>query len=90
MAALAVFVWGILQSKEIARAGAVLASPIGLFYQTMALLGCAPPWLLVPVSIMAAALTVATQTFIPFTLIPLAVLAWHLHARRAHWPAEPA
>jgi len=89
MGALAVFVWGIRQSKEIARAGAVLASPIGLFYQTLALLACAPAWLLVPVSIIAAALTVATQTFIPFTLIPLAVLAWHLRARRVHRTVVP-
>jgi hypothetical protein len=82
--AAAIFLWGIWQENEVVRASAVLASPIGMFYQTMALLGCAPPWLLVPTSLVAAALSIATNTFIPFILIPLAVIAWHVRTQRVH------
>jgi hypothetical protein len=72
-----IFIWGQFQTKEIARASAILGSPLGLFYSTMALLGCAPPGLLVPVSLVAAALSLLTFSFVPFILLPIAVLVWH-------------
>jgi len=75
--AAALFAWGQFQGKETARASALLGSPIGLFYQTMAVLGCAPAPLLVPISLLAVVLSVASRTFIPFALLPLAVMAWH-------------
>lgn len=62
--AAAVFAWGLWQTKEIARASAVLASPIGMFYQTMALLGCASTWLLVPASVTAAALSIMSHVVV--------------------------
>ncbi len=83
IAAVVIFVWGMFQDKATARAAAMLASPVGLFYTTIQLAGCAPAWLLVPVSIGATALTFATNTFIPFAALPLAVIgyqAWHKRA----------
>jgi len=71
------FTWGQAQGKETARACALLSSPIGLFYQTMALLGCAPAGMLVPVSLLAAMLSLLSGTFIPFALLPFVVIAWH-------------
>jgi hypothetical protein len=85
---LIIFIWGQFQSKEIARASAVLASPLGLFYSTMALLGCAPAWLLTPLSLLSAGLSLATKTFIPFILLPLAVLGWQLYNRNKSFPVN--
>lgn len=79
--ALVIFVWGQFQSKEIARAAAVFSSPLGLFYSVMALLGCAPAWILTPLSLLSAFLSLMTNTFIPFILLPLAVLGFQLWRR---------
>lgn len=76
--AVAIFLWGQWQSKETARATALLSSPVGLFYSAMALLDCAPAWLLTPLSILAAGLSLLTQTFIPFVMLPLAVIGWQI------------
>jgi len=75
--AVALFAWGLWQRNEITRACALLTSPVGMFYQTMALLDCAPAVVLVPISLLAAALSLASGTFIPFALVPFAVVAWH-------------
>lgn len=75
--ALIIFIWGQMQSKQVARSCALLASPGGLFYTTLTLLGCAPALLLVPISILAVVLTLLTRTFIPFLMLPLAVILWH-------------
>lgn len=77
-----VALWGVLQNKETARACMVLGSPVGLYYSTMALLGCAPAVWMTPLSLLAAGLSILTKTFIPFMLLPLAVLAWQAHRRR--------
>ena len=69
-------VWGQFQSKEIARATATLSSPLGLFYSTLALLGCAPAWLLTPLSLLVAGLSLWLRNFVPFMALPLAVLGW--------------
>lgn len=78
-----VFLWGHTKNKQIARASATLASPVGLFYSTLQLLGCAPAWILVPASILAVILTVSTKTFIPFMLIPITVIAWQLWYKKS-------
>jgi hypothetical protein len=76
--AVSVFVWGQFQSKEIGRATAVLASPFGLFYSTIALIGCAPARLMTPASLVVVALTIISQSFIPFIILPLIVIAYNL------------
>lgn len=76
--AASLFLWGQWQSQEIGRASAILASPIGMFYANMALLDCAPVWLLTPLSWLAAALTLWLRTFIPFLVVPISVIIWHL------------
>jgi hypothetical protein len=80
--AVAVFVWGQLQSKEVARASAVLSSPVGLFYSTVVLLDCAPAWLLTPLSLLVAGLSILLRNFIPFMALPLAVLGWQIYHKR--------
>jgi hypothetical protein len=82
VAAVAIFLWGQWQSKEIARATALVSSPVGLFYSTMALLGCAPAWLLTPLSLLATGLSLLTRTFIPFLTLPLAVVGWQVWRKR--------
>jgi len=91
LVAVALFAWGIRQRDEIARACALLASPVGMFYQTMALLDCAPAAVLVPISLLAAVVSLASGTFIPFMLLPLAVIAWHMsRARRGPEGSVPS
>jgi hypothetical protein len=80
--AIAVYIWGQFQSMPVARAAALLASPLGLFYEAMAIMGIAPAWLLVPLSLIATALSFATQTFIPYITLPLAVIGWDYRQRR--------
>ncbi|MCC7445942.1 MAG: DUF2029 domain-containing protein [Anaerolineae bacterium] len=85
--AVVIFVVGQFQSKEVARACAMLASPVGLFYSTMALIGTAPAWLLTPISLIAAVLSIVLSNFIPFAALPLAVLWWHVrHKQTATQP----
>lgn len=81
--ALAILVWGIRQREESVRAATMLATPLGLFYSTMALLDCAPAWLLTPASLLAAGLSLLTSTFIPFMILPLVVIAWHWQGNRS-------
>ncbi|MBZ0300791.1 MAG: hypothetical protein K8J31_13660 [Anaerolineae bacterium] len=78
-----VYIWGQFQSVAVARATALMASPLGLFYETMALMGMAPAWLLVPLSLLATGLSFATVTFVPFLSLPLAVIGWSYYRRRA-------
>ncbi len=82
VASAVVFFWGQWQSREIARAAAQLGSPEGLFYTTMTLLGTAPAPLLVPLSWLAVLLTLVTKTWIPFTMLPLTVIAWQIWQQR--------
>ena len=70
------FLWGQWQDKQTARACATLASPVGLFYSLLALMDCAPAWLLTPASLLAAGLSLATFSFLPFLALPLLVLSW--------------
>lgn len=78
LAAAVVFVWGQLQSKEVARACAVLGSPLGLFYSTMPLLDCAPAWMMIAASLAAAGASLWLRSFIPFTGLSILVLVWQL------------
>lgn len=91
VAAVVVFVWGQFQTMPVARACALLAMPIGMFYSTMTLMDTAPAWLLVPLGLIATVLSLLTRTIIPFMAIPLATLAWHYYQRRAAAPTpQPA
>ncbi len=74
-----VFVWGQFQSKEIGRAAALLASPFGLFFSTIALIGCAPARLMTPASLIAVVLSIITESFIPFIALPLIVIGYGLN-----------
>ncbi len=75
---LGIFIWGQWQRKEVARACAVLGSPLGLFYSTMPLLDCAPARWMVPASLAAAGLSLWVKNFIPFASLPILVMLWHL------------
>ncbi len=87
VAAVLISWWGLRQGiQEIGRATAILSLPIGLFYNTMSLLDCAPAALLVPLSWLAAALALLTRTYIPFTLLPMGVLYWHFPPRKTRQP----
>ncbi len=72
-----IYVWGQFQSKPIARAAAMLASPVGLFYSTLALVDTAPARLLVPASIVATVISILTNTFIAYAALPVLVIIWH-------------
>jgi hypothetical protein len=75
--AIGLLLWGIWQNREVSRAALMLASPVGLYYTTFALMGTAPARLLVPLSILAAILTIVLRSFAAFALLPLAVLIYH-------------
>ncbi len=79
--AVALFLWGLFQKREVAWAAAMLANPSGLFYTTILMMDAAPPWLLVPLSWLAVVLSLLGKHFVPWMLLPLAVLLYH----RAHW-----
>ena len=79
---IAVYFLGIFRNKEISRACATLASPVDLFYSTLALIDTAPPWVLVPVSLFSVILVLITKTFIPFILLSFAVLGWQVLGRK--------
>lgn len=85
--AIIIYLWGQFRSKPVARAAAMLASPIGLFYSTLALMDTAPAWLLVPASVAATILSIVTNTFIPFAMLPVLVIVWH-HFHPLPPPAE--
>ena len=86
--AAAIFIWGQFQSKPIARAAAMLASPVGLFYSTLALVDTAPAWLLVPASIIATILSMLTNTFIGFAALPVIVIIWHRYHPQPELPKK--
>jgi hypothetical protein len=77
--AICVFIWGMRQNEQVARASVMLAAPVGSYYSTMALLDCAPAWLLVPTSLLATVLALWLQNITPFMLLPLAVFGWHFY-----------
>jgi hypothetical protein len=79
--AIGAFVWGLFQKRPVCRAAAALANPSGLFYTLLALMGTAPPWLLVPLSWVAVGLTLWLRVFVPWMLIPLAVILYHRFRR---------
>lgn len=75
-----VAVWGLLQKREaVTRAALMLTTPLGLFYTQSTLLGTAPAWLLVPLSLFAFGFAWLTQTFIGFITVPVAVIIWQLN-----------
>ncbi|MFQ5408272.1 MAG: glycosyltransferase 87 family protein [Anaerolineales bacterium] len=74
--AVLVFAWGVLQQRKVAWAAAALANPVGLFYDHVVLTAAAPAWLLVPLSWAAVGLTVWLGSFVPWMLLPLAVIAY--------------
>lgn len=78
----AIALWGLTQREPITRACLLLASPVGLFYVAMALMDTAPAILLVPLSLIAAVLIVATQSMIPMIALPIAVIGWHFYQSR--------
>jgi len=80
--AAAIFIWGLFQNNATTRAAMMLASPLGLFYATIQLAGCAPARLLVPLSFGVTLLSFATSTFIPFALLPIAVIWYQQHKQR--------
>lgn len=81
--AVTLVIWGLLQKHEaVTRAALTLASPVGLFYTQMSLLGAAPAWLLVPLSLLAMVGTLLVVNWIPFLLVPLAVIIWHKVVRK--------
>jgi hypothetical protein len=69
-------------SRPMMRAILMLAAPLGLFYSTFALLDCAPWWVLVPASLLAVVGTLLVGNFVPWMLLPLVVIGWHLRQRR--------
>lgn len=79
--AAAVFVWGLFQNQSVGRAAAALANPSGLFYDLLVLIETAPAWLLVPLSWAAVLLTLWWQVFVPWALVPLAVILYHRFRR---------
>jgi hypothetical protein len=83
IAAICVLIWGLRQNESIARASVMLAAPVGSYYSTMALLDCAPAWLLVPVSLLATVLSLWLMVIVPFVLLPLAVIIWQLYLTRS-------
>ena len=84
--AVGIALWGLTQNKMMSRACIMLASPVGLFYSTIYMLGAAPALLLVPLSIAAAALSILANTFIPFLSLPLAVAIWQWRQRKKPLP----
>ena len=81
--AIPLYIWGQFQSIPVARATALLASPLGLFYETMTLMGMAPAWLLVPLSLVATGFAFITHTFMPFLALPLVVIGWDYRQKRS-------
>lgn len=75
-------------SKEIGKACASIASPVGLLYTQMALMGTAPAWLLVPVNLFSVGLSLTLGNFTPALLTPIAVIGWHLYQQRKTKAAE--
>jgi hypothetical protein len=75
--AAAVFVWGLFQERPMCRATSALANPSGLFYTLLVFIETVPSWLLVPVSWIAVGLTLWLRVFVPWLLIPLAVIVYH-------------
>jgi hypothetical protein len=88
LVAVPLMAWGVCQTNAIARACALLAFPAGLFYSTFALLGTAPARILVPLSLLAVALTIVSSTFVPFLMLPLAVIVWNRWFKPAELPAD--
>jgi hypothetical protein len=81
--ALIIFIVGQLQSSpEIAKACALLVSPLGLLYTQMTVMGTAPAWLLVPVNLISVALALITGNFVPCLMVPIAVIVWHVRKRK--------
>lgn len=81
--AVVIFIVGQLQpSKEIAKACASIANPLGLLYTQMTLMGTAPAWLLVPVNLLSVGLALASGNFVPCLAVPISVIAWHLWKQR--------
>lgn len=69
-------------SKEIGKACAAIASPVGLLYTQMTLMGTAPAWLLVPVNLLSVGLCLTLGNFTPALLTPLAVIGYHVYQQR--------
>lgn len=89
-AALVIFIVGQLQrSKEIGKACALIANPLGLLYTQMTLMGTAPAWLLVPVNLVSIGLALSLGNFVPCLALPLAVLWWNLRHQPGKTPAQP-
>ncbi len=76
-----VFLWGLFQIRPVGWAAAALANPSGMFYDLLVLMEAAPPWLLVPVSWVAVGLSLWWRTFVPWMLVPLAVILYHRFQR---------
>ncbi len=85
-----IFLWGQFQpSKEIAKACASIANPLGLLYTQMTLMGTAPAWLLVPLNLISLVLALTWGNFVVCLIVPIAVIAWHVYQRRRSDALKP-
>ncbi len=84
--ALALMVWGWLQSEPKSRAAQLFAFPYSLWYADAYLIGAAPAWLLIPVSWLAFLVSYLLKSGLPMAVIALAALVWSILPVR---PAPP-
>jgi len=74
---IALFIWGLSQTRPVGWAATALASPSGLFYDLLILMETAPPHLLVPLSWIAVGLTLWWNNFVAWASLPVAVILYH-------------
>jgi hypothetical protein len=81
--AAALYIVGQFQpNKALAKALAMLGSPLGLYYTQLTLMGTAPWWLLIPANWIGFLLSLRLENFVPSMLTPLAVIGWHVYDAR--------
>jgi hypothetical protein len=73
---LAVAVWGLTHSEAISRSAMLLASPAGLWYDSVLLVGSGPTWLMISWSWVAFILAYLLKNSVPLASIPLVAFAW--------------
>jgi hypothetical protein len=73
---LVIAVWGLMQSEATSRSAMLLASPAGLWYDSVLLVGSAPAWLMISWSWVAFILAYLLKNSVPLATIPLVAFAW--------------
>ena len=75
---LVIAIWGLMQSEALSRAAMLLASPAGLWYDSVLLVGSAPAWLMISLSWVAFLLAYFLKNSVPLASIPLVALVWQV------------